>query len=163
MVLTPAQRLKLELLADGIAIGPSARERLSGEDGTEPLTLADYASTSGIALELEGDIWVNAPIEEFNPNFVRNTPHRLEYREGEFTVRSGDIEVEATPIPVPAFASRSASTGRRYSTYGLTHTDRIRIAPDQWRLRTADRRDWLHHRLRRLPAVCTPEMGGGPQ
>ena len=128
-MLTRVQRLKLDLLTDGVSVTAVAREKLSGANGTWPLTLADYASTSGIALELEDDVWVNAPIREFNPNFVDDTPHRLDFVDGEFVVISGDLQVRARPIPVPAYAFLRDATGRPYSAYGITHTDRIRISP----------------------------------
>ncbi len=128
-MLTPVQRLKLDLLTDGISLSASARRQLSGADGTSPLTVADYASTSGITLELEEDVWVNAPIRDFNPNFVSDSPHHLEFIEGAFRVTSYDLKVTAKPVPVPAFASLTNSSGRRYADFGMTHTDRIRISP----------------------------------
>jgi len=128
-MLTPAQRLKLQLLTGGVSVTPAAREALSGAGGTLPLTLADYASTSGIALELHRDIWVNAPIRDFNPNFVGDSPHCLDLSGSGFIVRSGALEVRANPLPVPAFASQTDPEGRPYSSYGITHTDRIRISP----------------------------------
>src|ERR1700722_858431 len=38
--------------------------------GQRDLTPADYASTTGLILELDDDVWVNAPIIDYNPNFV---------------------------------------------------------------------------------------------
>jgi hypothetical protein len=123
------QRLKLDLLTDGISVMPSARKELSGADGTRPLTMADYASTSGIALQLEGDIWVNAPFRDFNPNFVGDSPHRLDFERGAFRVRSNGLDITATPIPVPAYATGATPSGRPYVDCGMTHTDRVRISP----------------------------------
>ncbi len=128
-MLTPVQRLKLDLLANGISITASAREELSGGNGTRPLTLADYASTSGITLELDEDIWVNAPFRDFSPNFVDDPPHRLEFQCDEFVVRSGDLKVKTKPIPVPAYALQCDPSGVAYPSYGTTHTDRVRISP----------------------------------
>lgn len=62
-MLTPVQRLKLALFTDGVVVTPEARRQISGEGKHgRPLTLADYASASGISMELDGRIWVNAPI-----------------------------------------------------------------------------------------------------
>ena len=70
-MLTPTQRLKVDLMTYGVAIDDAARQQLQGEGPhKQPLTLADYASTSGVSIRLAGDIWVNAPISDFNPNFV---------------------------------------------------------------------------------------------
>ncbi len=130
-MLTPTQKLKVALMTDGMAVSPEARAVLAGESGTRPLTLADYASTSGIALELEGHIWVNAPFSDFNPNFVDQPPHRLEHDGDGFWVRSGDLEVRAGPLPVPAYHDQENERGERFTDYAITHTDRVRISPIQ--------------------------------
>ncbi len=130
-MLTSIQRLKIRLMTDGVAVSNAARAVLAGENGTRPLTLADYASTSGIAMELEEQIWVNAPIAEFNPNFVRATPYRLEWREGKFFIRFGDTEVGARPMPVPSYFNERDENGIPYVDYAITHTDRVRISPVQ--------------------------------
>src|SRR4051812_37687801 len=65
-----AENLKFEVLATGITIDDRAMEYIEAANGDRPLTPADYASTSGVILQLEGDVWVNAPIRRFNPNFV---------------------------------------------------------------------------------------------
>jgi hypothetical protein len=93
--------------------------------------MADYASTSGIALRLENEIWVNAPIRDFNPNFIGDSPYRLEFANGEFWIQSYTIQSRAWPAPVPAFALKSASSGQPFGDFGLTHTDRVRISPIQ--------------------------------
>lgn len=57
--------LKLEFLTQGMKISRRAEEAFT-ENGKRPATLADYASTSGIPLKLDNDIWVNAPfLEDF--------------------------------------------------------------------------------------------------
>ncbi len=130
-MLTPTQKLKIGLMTDGMTVSSAARAKLAGEDGLRPLTLADYASTSGIAMELEGEIWVNAPIADHNPNFVGDAPHRLEHENGGYLVRSGDLEVTAKPVPVPAYHDEKNERGEHYTDYAITHTDRVRISPIQ--------------------------------
>lgn len=131
-MLKPVERLKVELMTHGMAVSASAAEALSGFGREKPLTLADYASTSGIALELEGGIWVNAPIHEHNPNFVDQTDHILEYDDGTYFIRSGEAEVAASPVPVPDYHDEvHPETGRLYTDYAITHTDRVRISPVQ--------------------------------
>lgn len=128
-MLTSIQRLKIELMTDGLAVSDAAREELSAHEEHRPLTLADYATTSGISMELGGRIWVNAPIRDFNPNFVVNPPHLLDYEEGRFVLRSGELEVEASPVPVPQYHDQLNPWGERYTSYAITHTDRVRISP----------------------------------
>lgn len=127
--LTPIQRLKVELLTEGLDVTPEATAQLAGSDGRDPLTLADYATTSGIALELEGGIWVNAPIRQYNPNFVETPRHQLTYSDHRFQVVSDRLVVSAQPIPVPAYHSEVDSFGWPYPSVGVTHTDRIRVSP----------------------------------
>ncbi|MCP4546717.1 MAG: radical SAM protein [bacterium] len=128
-MLNSTQRLKIQLMTNGMAVSTGARAALSREAESRPLTLAEYASTSGIALELEGQIWVNAPIADHNPNFVAATPHRLEHRADEFWVCSGRDEVRARPVPVPAFHDQENDDGEPFTDYAVTHTDRVRISP----------------------------------
>lgn len=129
-MLSPVQHLKLALFTEGLTATPEARREISGGEGQgHPLTLADYASTSGISLELEGEIWVNAPIQDFNPNFVKAPPHRLDFEDGQFWVTSGDLRVRARPIPVPSYHDEVNRWGDRYTSLAITHTDRVRISP----------------------------------
>jgi hypothetical protein len=129
-MLTPVQRLKLSLFTEGMVATPEARRRISGgDDHGRPLTLADYASTSGISMELEGGIWVNAPIQDFNPNFVHAPSHRLHFEEGDFWILSGDLHVRARPVPVPSYHDQVNPWGEPYTSFAITHTDRVRISP----------------------------------
>jgi len=128
-MLNPIERLKVALMTDGMSVTDTARWELAGGDEVRPLTLADYASTSGISLELEGEIWVNAPIHDFNPNFVAAPEHVLDFEGGCFSVRSGDLDVEAAPVPVPDYHDQTNSWGDPYTSFAITHTDRVRISP----------------------------------
>ena len=124
-MLGPVARLKLRLLEQGLAISAAAKERL----GAGPLTLADYASTSGISMRLGQDIWVNAPIADHNPNFATNPTHLLDVIGDRFVVRAGNLEVEAMPLPVPAYHDQRNAEGELYTSYAYSHTDRVRISP----------------------------------
>jgi len=128
-MLTAVQRLKIDLMTEGISVSEAARRKIIGRKGNRPLTLADYASTSGIALELEGDIWVNAPIHDFNPNFVETPPHVLHLDDNGFFVRSGRLEVPANFVPVPDYHDQKNPWGEPYTSFAITHTDRVRISP----------------------------------
>lgn len=128
-MLTPVQRLKLDLFTEGLVLTAEARRELSAGEEHRPLTLADYASTSGISIELEGGIWVNAPIQDFNPNFVQAPANCLELEDGEFFVRSRELRVRARPLPVPSYHDQLNRWGEPYRSLAITHTDRVRISP----------------------------------
>src|ERR1051325_4294194 len=116
-MLAPVESLKVRLFTEGLTASPAARRQIAGgPDGHQPLTLAHYASASGISLELEGDIWVNAPIRDFNPNFVDRPNHRLEFEDERFWVVSGDLRVAARPIPVPAYHDQNNPWGHPYTS-----------------------------------------------
>jgi hypothetical protein len=129
--LTVPQRLKIDLMTYGMSVSESARNALMGSEGLRPLTLADYASTSGIALEIEDDLWVNAPISEHNPNFVTHPPLTLHHREGQFHIRGKNLEVRVSPLPVPGYHDQRLPSGRLITDFAITHTDRVRISPIQ--------------------------------
>ncbi len=128
--LSSIQRLKFELLADGMKVSPAARDRLARTSRNGTLTLADYASTSGIPLLMPEDVWVNAPISDYNPNFVAAPAHVLDWGTAGFVLRTArGEECPVSPTPVPDFAQRPNSAGEPHSHYGLTHTDRVRVSP----------------------------------
>jgi radical SAM family protein len=128
-LLNPVQRLKLQLMTEGLAVTRNAINELSRQ-GSRPLTLADYATTSGISLLLAEDIWVNAPIQEHNPNFITaSPPHLLDFGDAGFSIRSGQEEFPAWPVPVPDYHDQLNPSEERYTSYAITHTDRVRISP----------------------------------
>jgi len=125
-VLNPAQRLKLELMSEGLAVSSHARESYAGR----PLTLADYATTSGITLVLGKDIWVNAPLHDHNPNFVaESVPHVLDVEDGVYVVRSRGEDYPVRALPVPDYHNEKNSNEEPYTSYAITHADRVRISP----------------------------------
>lgn len=123
------QRLKLQLLAEGITVTARAVAELSRQ-GSRPLTLADYATTSGITIKLPEDLWINAPLQEHNPNFVKAPPlHVLDCGDEGFFISSGGDEFSVLPLPVPDFHDQLNSSQERYTSYAITHADRVRISP----------------------------------
>lgn len=127
--LTLIERAKIGLMTQGMKVSRKAREEIAGKSNS-PLTLADYASTSGISMELPRDVWVNAPIMDHNSNFVtERTPYSLEHSEGRFYVTDGEQTFEARPIPVPSYHNRVTSKGTPFTHLAITHTDRVRISP----------------------------------
>jgi hypothetical protein len=128
-MLPPIHRLKIALFTEGVRVSAAAQARLGGVDGTRPLTLADYASTSGITLRLPGEVWVNAPMQSHNPNFVIEPRHTLDVDGDGFAIRGPLGEFAADPIPVPDYHTELNAQGERYTSYAITHSDRVRISP----------------------------------
>ncbi len=122
------QQLKTELLAEGLAVDQETRNELVGENGA--LTLGDYASTNGVSVDLGGDVFVNAPIEEYSPNFVsEKAPHRLIVACGRAAIngRLGEFPVDV--LPVPRYHDQLLEDGSPITNIVNTHTDRARISP----------------------------------
>ena len=123
------EELKVRLLAHGIAIDPLARAYIDEANDGRAMTPADYASTSGLILELDGDVWVNAPFSDHNANFVDDTPFALALRDGHLAVEGAGFEVAARMWIPPAFHGTTNAAGEPYNSYAFTHTDRVRISP----------------------------------
>ncbi|MEO5363337.1 MAG: hypothetical protein H7838_06900 [Magnetococcus sp. DMHC-8] len=125
------QTLKFRLLAEGMTVDPQARRVLAGQAGDHPLTLADYASTSGVALELAEQTWVNAPIPDHNWALAGHAALCLQWRTEGFFIRDEQQEYPVRPWLPPAYHNQTDSRGMRYTDYAITHTDRVRISPVQ--------------------------------
>lgn len=127
MALSFEEHLRFRLLTDGVTIDPAARlawtERFGG-----PLTLAEYATTSGVSVVLRRDLYVNAPLTD-----TADGP-RLRVDGDTFFVHADGADVPVEPIPVPAFHQLTQpdlhdSSDQAYTNYGVTHTDRCRVSP----------------------------------
>ena len=127
--LTDAELLKFDLLADGLDISDAAARYIAAENGDRPMTPADYASTSGVILRLEGEVWVNAPIAEYNSNFVSSSMLRLDADSDGLVVIGPDRSSRAEFWLPPQFHGQHNADGEAYNSYGFAHTDRIRISP----------------------------------
>lgn len=126
-----AEKLKFELLAGGAIAGRGVLERLLERTGGRDLTPADYASTSGLILMLDNDVWVNTPVAQHNANFVGDaTTCRLELDGDDlFVISSSGARSEAKLCPPPAFHGEVDERGDAYTGYAFSHTDRVRISP----------------------------------
>ena len=123
---TAEELLKFRLLADGVRVDESARtawrDRFDG-----PLTLAEYATTSGVSLIIADDLYVNAPL------VVADDAPLLRHVNDTFVVDDGTL-TKVGVIPVPAFHTATVTdttTGiaQSVTNYGVTHTDRVRVSP----------------------------------
>lgn len=125
--LTMLQWLKLYLLAHGIKITDQAKEAWQ-KKYQGPLSLSEYASTSGICLAFEGEVYVNAPFKEY---FTHKTRATLMHKNG-FGVFFRNTWFPCRVIPVPSYHHLSYVEEEKsipYTDMGVTHTDRCRISP----------------------------------
>jgi len=138
-VLTSDQLLKFQLLASGVRIPEEARVAWRDRFGG-PLTLAEYATTGGVALVLPGENYVNA-----HPVDHANAPELGIDGESWFLRHAGD-DVPIDVVPVPAFhgqhtVDRYQGAVQPLTRYGVTHTDRCRVSPIEgcaWRCHFCD-------------------------
>ncbi len=134
MSLTPAEHLKFLVLAEGMQVTESAAAHLAEVSEHRSWSPNDYASTSGVILRLENDVWLNAPIRQNNPNFVTESPvSQLDSDGGRLSLSNGDLGLtsDAWFWPPPAYHDTSGSNGKPYNYYVFTHGDRVRLAPMQ--------------------------------
>lgn len=129
MDLSDAQRLKFDILSDGLSMSPQARGTLDGQRQGRPLTPADFASTSGLILRLDDDVWVNAPIHEFNANFVSDSANVLDVHEEGFIVGNAERSSTARVWLPPAYHGRVQIEGRSINDFVVSHGDRVRLSP----------------------------------
>ncbi len=126
--LSAAQRLKFQLLAEGIEISPLARKALREATSQSDLTPADYASTTGLILELDDDVWVNAPINDHNPNFVSGSRFVLDYGVDGLCVHGAGLTSTVRFWPPPRYHGQSERFGP-LNHFVVTHGDRARLSP----------------------------------
>src|SRR5260370_13580969 len=118
--LSAAQRLKFQLLAEGIEISRPARKALREATSQSDLTPADYASTTGLILQLDDDVWVNAPINDHNPNFVSGSRFVLDYGVDGLCVHGAGLASPARFWPPPRY-HRHTEPFRPLKHLVLTH------------------------------------------
>jgi hypothetical protein len=125
--LTVDEMLKFRLLAEGVRVHDRAHDAWMDRYGG-PLTLAEYATTTGLALVLPGELYVNAPMAE------RDDVAELRFAGEEFYVSLAGLERPVETIPVPAFHTETQidkldGSAQPHTNYGITHTDRCRVSP----------------------------------
>jgi len=124
---TIEEELKFYLLAHGVRIEPEA-ERVWIERFKGPVSLSEYASTSGICLHTANGNYINAPFVEA---FTQATEARFIF-DGEFAIVLRNRRFPVSVIPVPAYHHKTYDNHgvkRPYTDIGVTHTDRCRISP----------------------------------
>jgi Radical SAM superfamily len=127
--LRPPEALKIGLLAHGLTMAPASRAVLDDVTDGRSLSPADYASTTGLILRLEDDVWVNAPVADYNANFVGDeTPFLLDHDGDTFLVAGAGLESRAEYWPQPAYHGTSNEFGP-LGNYVFSHGDRVRLSP----------------------------------
>ncbi len=127
--LTRPELAKLEIFEEGVDVSAAAKTHLCEANSGRAATPADYASTSGLILVIEGNTWVNAPIIDYNASFVNAPTHTLDWDGEQFWLRSESEPLSAKVWLPPAFHDRSNRGGIPYVDFGYTHADRLRISP----------------------------------
>lgn len=128
MTLTASQQLKLHALADGLHITDRARNHIGDAQPGVGLSSGDYASTSGVILKLEDDVWVNAPTVNHNANFTADTQVTLDLIGDKLVVRGYGLESLASYCLQPQF-HRNRSPKDRLMELVVSHGDRARLSP----------------------------------
>ena len=118
MALSKIEETKIRLMVEGMALDSSVQNLVPG-----PLTLAEYASTSGMILVLPNEVWVNAPIAEHNPNFVVGPSIVLSAHGDELVLQVDEEEIPVRFSPVPQVHEAMSRLG------AVIHADRVRISP----------------------------------
>lgn len=127
--LTAAQYLKFNLLAEGAAITESAEHALNDIVGGGQWSPADYASTKGLIVRLDDNVWVNMPVARYNPSLVSGTSMVFDHGRDGFVVRGQGLESAAAFWPPPRYLGGTASNGNPMKWYVVGHGDRVRLSP----------------------------------
>jgi hypothetical protein len=123
--LSAIKRLKIAIMSSGISITPKARDAIGKGSA---LTIRDYATTGGLTLRLPGDVFVNAPVDDWYCDRPAATLDSV--GSGLFILEKNNgpagwagEAVEVLPVPLPSYVGKPSTDGV------MTHADRIRISP----------------------------------
>ncbi len=125
--LSELELLKILLLAEGIRVDPSAERQLS-QGGLVPLTIHEYATTGGVTLIIDEQLYVNAPFDDWYCDRASTSLHFDESRNSYFIRFSGG-EVDARAVPLPGYLEAVDGQGRPVCETAMSHTDRVRLSP----------------------------------
>src|SRR5574341_172052 len=122
-----SESLKINIFSKGIGISDNAANILSN-NGQKPFALHEYTTTGGVNLILEGDTYINAPLDE---PFFQNPDAILNYDKGSdsFFVSFQGHEVMSSIIPFPGYLEAKDSKNRPVTASVFSHTDPARVSP----------------------------------
>ncbi len=160
MQINTFQRIKLSILEHGISIDPGAEKKLT-DNGKQKLITRDYATTGGLTLFLDEDIYVNCPVDDW---FCDTPAGNLSLsKDGLFELRTNNDIFPVTPLPLPEYLS----SHDHLTTGIMTHADRVRLSPIKGCLCSCKFCDWplnpyskqdLHTMLKGLEIACADPL-----
>ncbi|MBU1246138.1 MAG: radical SAM protein [Nanoarchaeota archaeon] len=125
-MLKPPELLKIELMANGMKITEKAKNELT-RGGKIPLSLFEYATTSGIPLQFHNtNIFINS---HFAEGFCKNAKAVLDFNDNSFSLNFEGKSIRVESIPLPSYFDKKNKKGKEYGWFAMTHTDRVRISP----------------------------------
>lgn len=127
--LTPAQELKFHLLANGAVVTSRAVSALDAAVDGGDWSPADYASTKGLILRLEEEVWVNVPVERYNPTIASGSEILLDVDGAGFFVAGMGLHSRAEFWRPPHYLESLATNGRPIKNFVVGHGDRVRLSP----------------------------------
>jgi len=125
--LSLAQKLKISCFSRGISLTTNAIDHLTC-GGRIPLSIHEYATTGGVTMIVDNEIYVNAPLDEWfctSPEAILDADERS----GDFIVRFRNETFPARTIKLPFYLNEKDSKGRLVSDTVMSHADRARISP----------------------------------
>lgn len=117
-------RLKHHIMSRGVMLTAESVSEFVRR-GIEP-SLQEYATTSGIALELPGRIFVNA---NHNETYCKESDISLDFRQETFHLNWRDGYWGVAVVPYPEYLKKVTRTGIAFTDIIMTHNDRMRISP----------------------------------
>lgn len=120
--------LKIRLMQQGAVFSDNARQRMH-KSRYGHFVFNDYATTGGVVVEINGQIYANVPVK------YADTPFSVDFIGEQFAIKLEDIvlPVSVKIIPVPEFALNNVRLEDNESTpirdLVMTHADRMRISP----------------------------------
>jgi biotin synthase-related radical SAM superfamily protein len=124
-MLNKIQKLKIQIMSDGIVIDQGAREALAKKDKSPTDSFENHSTTSGIVLILPGDIYVNARFSEKK----NNSEIKLNFVDGQYVLIDGSVNYPINIVPLPIYVNEKDLAGNSYKEFVVTIADRIRISP----------------------------------
>jgi len=128
-VLSAAERLKFLLLAQGASVTAAAETELDIIVDRGPWSPADYASTKGLILRLEDDVWVNMPVERYNAPLASGSTILFDVDDDGFFIEGHGFRSRAQFWRPPQYLGATASNGRPMKNLVVGHGDRVRLSP----------------------------------
>lgn len=121
------ERLKISCLSRGIKLTSKARNALSA-NGTQPISIREYATTGGITFAIGNSVFINAPFDEW---FCEDPQACLDYDEqnGQYVVNFLDEVFSIRILPLPGYLNQRNENGHLLQETIMSHADRLRISP----------------------------------